>query len=303
MTESDSSGKSIELDRSKLTFEQAEGVEPLPSPLAAREISPQLRALLWNVLHDSLKQDETYDPTGYSGASHIEDNWERVLKDWHVQRLHQMVDEFDHKFASQEAKVKRIIQKGNYLEIFGLLEFVIRHGSCPYRLAGGIEWALRKSRAAYTVTDRGKTIAPLSNEGEARIVQKTFADLSHSEFGGALSHLREAARLLNEGSDAESIRESIHAVVSVARLLDPDASTMLSPALKRLEKEGVVHPVIRQGFEKIYGYTNAEQGIRHEILDKPGDVDSTDAQFMFGACSAFVSYLIGKARKAKIDIE
>ena len=53
------------------------------------------------------------------------------------------------------------------------------------------------------------------------------------------------------------------------------------------------------GFAAIYGFTSDEKGIRHPLLDDhTAKVDETDALFMIGACAAFVSYLINKARAA-----
>jgi hypothetical protein len=43
-----------DLDRTKLTFEQAEGLEPLPAQLKPRELTQRLRASLWYVLHQHL---------------------------------------------------------------------------------------------------------------------------------------------------------------------------------------------------------------------------------------------------------
>jgi hypothetical protein len=40
--------------RKRLTFEQAEGVEPLPEQLKLKELSQQLRSALWRVVYDSL---------------------------------------------------------------------------------------------------------------------------------------------------------------------------------------------------------------------------------------------------------
>jgi len=58
-----------------------------------------------------------------------------------------------------------------------------------------------------------------------------------------------------------------------------------------------MHGALKKGFLAIYGFTSDEQGIRHALLDKDApDVDEVDALFMIGACSAFVSYLINKAR-------
>ncbi|MDI3562541.1 hypothetical protein [Bradyrhizobium sp. Arg816] len=54
---------------------------------------------------------------------------------------------------------------------------------------------------------------------------------------------------------------------------------------------------MKNGFNSLYNYTSDEKGIRHALLDdSAAKVDETDALFMFGACAAFVSYLIGKAR-------
>jgi hypothetical protein len=42
-------------------------------------------------------------------------------------------------------------------------------------------------------------------------------------------------------------------------------------------------------------------GFRHPLLDDPSArVDETDGLFMIGACAAFVSCLINKARSARL---
>jgi len=43
-------------DRKRLTFEQAEGAEPLPSQLQTKQMSSELHALLWEVLHNSMQR-------------------------------------------------------------------------------------------------------------------------------------------------------------------------------------------------------------------------------------------------------
>jgi hypothetical protein len=84
----------------------------------------------------------------------------------------------------------------------------------------------------------------------------------------------------------------------VARLLEPSADT-LGPALSRLARADHIHPALKDGMNKLYGYTNDQQGIRHALLDDgEAKVDEADALFMFGACASFVTYLIGKARQS-----
>ena len=43
------------IDRTKVTFEQAEGLAPLPQQLKAREISSELRAIMWAYIFGELE--------------------------------------------------------------------------------------------------------------------------------------------------------------------------------------------------------------------------------------------------------
>ncbi len=110
--------------------------------------------------------------------------------------------------------------------------------------------------------------------------------------GGSAAHLKNAAECINGQDWAGSIRESIHAVESVARQLDPKASTALGPALAALEKRVSLHPALKSAFTKLYGYTSNEQGIRHPLLKQDSaNVGMDEAVFMLGACASFSSYL------------
>ena len=78
--------------RKKLSFEQAEGIEPLPSQLKLREVSPKLRAVLWNRIHSYL--DDATEHSAY-GTSYIQKPWSTILKAEHVYRQHGMADDFE----------------------------------------------------------------------------------------------------------------------------------------------------------------------------------------------------------------
>jgi len=113
---------------------------------------------------------------------------------------------------------------------------------------------LANCHAAYTVIKEGPTIVPATTPEEASMVRTAFETLSEAGFDGARTHLQQAAECVNAGDYAGCVRESIHAVESVARLLDRNASTTLAPALEALEKHMRLHPALRQAFEKMYGY-------------------------------------------------
>jgi hypothetical protein len=278
-------------DRIRLSFEQAEGVEPLPSQLQLREVSQELRAVLWNTIRGRL---QSCTKRSDYGKAYLDSPWFLILRDEHVYRQHKMVDDWINVAEDRSREVRRIFEHGDYIAIFGWLEFVLKHPSCPQDLHKQIEGNLRYSRAAYRVIDK-QVICPIASTAEHATIVKAFADLDATQFKGARAHLRNAASNLTAGEFADSVRESIHAVESVCQTLDPSAD--LSKALARLEQKISIHGGMRKGFTSLYGYTSDEDGIRHALLEGgQARVDEADALFMIGACAAFVSYLLNKAR-------
>lgn len=278
--------------RMKLSFEQAEGIEPLPSQLKLREVSPKLRAFLWDRIHSYLA--DATERSEY-GSSYLDKPWSMILKEEHVYRRHRMADDFKNNAKGLIKETRDIFENGDYVAIFGWLEFVLKHPACPSKVANEIDASLRFCRAAYRVVEH-RVICPIASDTEHASIVRAFADLAATQFNGARAHLGKAASHLTVGAYADSVRESIHAVEAVCRTLDPSAD-ILSKALKKLEQKISIHPAMKNGFTSLYAYTSDEKGIRHALLDdSTAKVDEADALFMFGACSAFVSYLINKAR-------
>lgn len=282
-------------DRKRLTFEQAEGAEPLPSQLKLKEISPELRARLWSVFHQLLTEARQKSPWG--AEDELEGRLPEVLYEWHVVRCYQPADEFAPSYKYWLDQLKPLFMEGHYTKLLGFLQWVLRQESRPYGLDIAVDEAFRESRAAYALFEND-TIVPIGSDPEHETLARAFADVGTSEFHGARAHLRNAASELTAGNYGPSIRESIHAVEAVARVLEPGAQT-LGPALSKLGKSVRIHPALGKGFGSLYGFTSDEKGIRHALLDEPmAQVDETDALYMLGSCAAFVSYLINKARQA-----
>jgi hypothetical protein len=280
-----------DVERSKLTFEQAEGVEPLPAQLQLREVSPQLRAVLWSYVHSRLR--ESIERSEYS-RSYLGKPWSMILMDEHVYRQHRMVDDFVNDPTELISETRAIFEHGNYLGIFGWLEFVLKHPNCDHGFASNVDRILRYCKAAYRVVDK-KVICPIGSETEQTVLTKAFADLASTQLNGARQHLRYAVTRLTQGAYADSVRESIHAVEAVCVTLEPTAD-VLSKALAKLEQKISIHPAMKKGFTSLYAYTSDEGGVRHALLEDEAKVDEADALFMLGACASFVTYVLNKAR-------
>lgn len=278
--------------RKRLTFEQAEGAEPLPAQLQLKELSQGLRARLWDVVYRSFKDSREYG----DDRPYFRQPWASIFEGMHIYRYHLMADEFENDFDELVRQTKIVFVDGNYLAVFGWLQWVLRTGNAPYEFDEEIGRALHRSGAAYRLLE-GRTIVPVGSATELATLEQAFADLVASEFHGARAHLRNAAELLTAGKWADSIRESIHAVELVAEVLEPSGE--FSKAMAKLEGSVKIHGALKQGFKNLYGYTSDQEGIRHPLLDEPvAAADEADALFMIGACAAFVSYLINKARAA-----
>lgn len=271
----------------RLTFEQREGLAELPSQLQPGTLSKELRALLWQIVYDSIDID--YD-------RNVREPWRTILRDRHVRRLHRMVDQFDPGFRAIRADLGPFFEQGGFGDVMGFVEFVLRHPGCPRGFRTQVEGALLTSRAAYRLVD-GDTIGPFASEAEGAAVSAAIEAANAAGLQGARRHLKQAASFATAGNWADSVRESIHAVESIAVTLDPAAAT-LGPALKTVADRTGMHPALREALSRLYGYTSDESGIRHALLEGDANVDEADALFMLGACSSFVTFLIAKSRSA-----
>lgn len=277
-----------------LSFSQRNGLSPLPNQLELGYLSTEVRSLIWNEIYLSIMRTE--ENLEYIGI-YLGGDWTAVLKDYYVRVLHKPVHLFSNERDRNVRKLSDFIFNAKFNIVFDFIEFVLQHPLHPPSLRNGIKNALTDGRAAYRVIN-GNTVTPIGTDEEAQAIEKGVLDAKHAKLDGASSHLLASAGSLRHGKWADSVRESISAVESVAVLLAPEQKT-LGAALNSLQKSGHLHGALKDAFAKLYGFTSDEEGIRHALVyDDNAKVDEADALFMLGACAAFVSYLISKGRSA-----
>lgn len=274
-------------DLSNLPFSQRTGLAPVPPQLQLGEVSNELRRLIYY----SVKKE--FDRFTRFGGSHsyFDERWRVVANDMHVIFFEQSPRSFENSPFKIEQTLERLIARTNLAQLFDLVEFLAKHPDCSSALKSDLADVFVRARAAYRLI--GEQIVAIGTEEQGVAVEKAIGDAEVAGVGAARRHLISAGAELRTGNWANSVRESIHAVEAIARKIDPDANT-LGPALKKLEQNGYIHGSLKSGFEKLYGYTNDERGIRHALSEEEARVDEVDALFMLGACASFVSYLISK---------
>lgn len=284
--------QAVDRDPGVLTFSQAQSYEELPKPLALEELPREARMRVWNSLHSFIWEEVWLDP---DGIPRFDANpWPAILFSVHTDHFVRAVDDWpdDRYYFLKPTDLRSDLEELPFNKAFDLIQFILRHPKCPRSLVGEMKKVFADSQLAYTI-DEGPppTIVPAVTREEGTMIVESLRVLRAGSLEGSVAHLHKASEGINMGDWAGSIRESIHAVEAVARQLDPAART-LGQALKPLRADRTLHPALRAGLEKLYGYTCDEQGVRHALLEEDqSNVSVDEAVFMLGACASFASYL------------
>jgi hypothetical protein len=207
-----------------------------------------------------------------------------------------------------EAFIRDYFFNSEWYLIYDLIQYLIGLDFNKNKNEQFIEYLnsiLESEFSGYRILDN--KVAPISNQLEFDELSKSFSiTKQYTNLHGANIHLQKALELISDRKNPDyrnSIKESVSSVEATCRMITKENS--LGKALKKLESKGLdIDMQLKDGFEKIYSYTNnKENGIRHAIIDNPKETEFEDAKYMLISCSAFINCLIGKAEKSRIKIE
>ena len=278
--------------RRNLTFSQAEGLAGLPGPLKLGDMPHEFRVQVWSGIYIYM------NAAVYRGT--LTGPWNNIFSMLWMYYFKRTLDEIPKHPEDVMDCIKGVIMQMPYNEVFDLLTALMRHQECPQEVLEYIGGRLQANQMAYYLDTSGSpTFVPQSFPQEGEAVCDAMSVLAESGIDGAHTHLLNAAGAINQGKFADAVRESIHAVESVAKVISGQAHRTLGPAIKELqERQLLTHDALAEGFIKLYGYTNDEKGIRHALQEEDkANVGQEEAVFMFGACASFCGYLCRKQAK------
>lgn len=266
---------------------------PLPTQLELKQVSDQQKSLL---CYNYKEHGEGSIEFVY-GRGNCACKWLGTFtKNVWVRHLNNSISKYDDRWIVLWPGLENLIMTEPYNAVFDFLEFTLRDENVPKKLKEEIKSTFEEARSAYRVID--DQIVAIGQEEQGAAYLSAINKAGDGGYASARSHLIAAGREISLENWADSVRESITAVESIARVVAEGKTNTLGNALKILDKDGVINPVLKAGFEKLYGYTNGEEGVRHALLEKDeANVDETDALFMLGACASFVSYLIARSNQ------
>lgn len=203
-------------------------------------------------------------------------------------------------------------------QVYNLVEFLVKHHYFILHHVGGFHIDQRKldsikegmesrfnhmfemERSGFRFI--GGVLSPITDQVELDAVATSLDQLNEAKLEGAKKHIQTALELFSKRPTPDyrnSIKESISAVESVAKIIGSKDGDGISLALKVLGDKANLHGALKSAFEKLYGFTSDDDGIRHAMIDDPS-VGFDEAKYMIVSCSAFCSYLLGKAQSVDL---
>lgn len=275
------------------SFSERHGYKPVRTLIQRDNLDEDTRREIWNLLavlpreFDKFFRDDT------------ESNILEALWVWHFE------EDRDAKPTdfSIWRRIKDAVYNDQWNEVLDLLERFGKYWNRnETRESAGLKQAYLKALndcfesnlVGYRVI--GLEITPVDSNVEAEAISGALVD--SEVVAGARHALGRAVELLADRASPDypnSIKESISAVEAIVKKVTDEGT--LGAGLKKLEAAGLsVHPALKGAWSQMYGWTSADDGIRHGGIEA-ADADQALAKYVLVACSAFVSYLTEKGLK------
>lgn len=264
------------------------------TPLQIDSMNEALRVSIWNLLLTIINIDGSDGAWQYS-LRHLAEYFFKLPTDSVPKGISLRGREW----------LRNRYQALEWYEVYNLLEFITQNAefiSDTYDTSSKIlkfaNDVLERERSGYRFINGQLT--PITNEIEMKSIEDALAAAKRAGLGGVVEHLKTSVQLLGKRPEPDyrnSTKEAISAVESAAKRISGVESGGLDAALKKLGSVSELHPALKDGFLKLYGYSSDEDGIRHAILGE-AKVGFDEAKFMLVSCSAFVNFLVSKAESA-----
>jgi hypothetical protein len=207
----------------------------------------------------------------------------------------------EHVPRGYEAGIKAIRDwffKADWWQVYNFLEFLIAEFDRPpfgtdHAFSERISFFLEREKSGYRILSH--QFVAITDPIELSAVSEAAS--SSAKFAGAREHMRASIGLFSRKPKADyrnSIKEAISAVEAAARVVTGSPKATLGDALKVLSSKIAIHPAMKDGMNKLYGYTSDEGGIRHALLEE-SNIDEAEAKFMIVTCSAFVNFCVQRS--------
>jgi hypothetical protein len=272
-------------------FSDRMGYTQAPKEFQIESMNDELRNSLWNWLYETIAVDRI------KSIATLKKDYFKIP--------------IDSDFFNEDSldEIKGRFMSNKWYEPYNIIEFTFQsivsylHSLNKLRLenvAIRLNKILERELSGYRMVEG--LLVRITDEEEVKSIRNAMSEPASSGMDGASQHIKKALSLLGKKPEpdyANSIKESISAVESVCKLITGEKSGGLDKALAKLDAQVSFHAGLKKGFLSLYGYTSDQDGIRHAILEQK-DIGFAEAKYMLVTCSAFVNFVLEKARQAKL---
>ena len=247
-------------------FSQRKGFKPIREAVQFETMDESLRNAIWNCFHNHVLQRRGFFDVSRGSLTLTYGEIHEFADSFWSLFLKKAIDTRPQNDNGIYNEIRQNFFRFHWYEVYDFIEFVVSHVSDTTNFQHVLNLSLESEMAAYRMV-HGK-IVEITNPTELNAVD---AAMSQSDFPGASQHLKRALELVSDKHKPDarnSIKESISAVESAAKSITQTPKATLDDAVKVLEKQGNLHPCLKAGFSKLYGYTSDEGGIRHAMLEE-----------------------------------
>lgn len=260
-----------------MRFSQRKGYTPVSEIIQTDNMSDEFRNSLWNVLHFILWNN-----------THFMQGTEKGFQTYtNVLIVHYFKEAIDDILISRSYYIRTYFFKCPWYEVYDFLEFTLNYLKME-SLNEQINSVLERELSGYRFI--GGSFTNITDEQEITMLEEALAD---TDYPGVKAHLKRALELMSNRENPDyrnSIKESISAVESLAKVITNNPKATLGDALGVMERTKKLHPALKSSFSSMYGYTSDEGGVRHAMLGEP-NLTASDAKFFLLSCTSFINYI------------
>jgi hypothetical protein len=287
-----------------MKFSERYGYEQVRTSLQIESVDDGLRNRLWNVICIMFFHDVPKYSSANSNYLPNNNRVSRLLENLYHSYFKERTDKIPLYYMEAVKQLRDYYTTCTWHGVYDFLEFLAGYlrsnQTAQSNFVSSINEILKEEVAGYRFV--GDQIVQITDEVEIVAIERALQ--VPDSLKSVKDHLQQALSHLADRKSPDyrnSIKESISAVEALCGIITKQPNGTLGQTLKLVDMAADLHPALKEGFNKLYGYTSDADGIRHAMMEE-SNLDQEDAKFMLVSCSAFVNYLIVKANKAGIAL-
>ncbi len=268
-----------------MNFSERHGFIVTKNVIQKNSMDTELRTGLWNVINIYI-----CEPMSRERDVLTENSFFGFFFEFYFSFLKWETDTIPYSIERVTKQLKTVFMGWPWYKIYDFLEFIVTTDSPidAYDFTESCNFILKRELSGWRMV--GDQVTPITNDEELNSIEEALT-LNEEKFKSVTIHFAAALSKLSDRTNPDyrnSIKESISAVESIAKIISGKSSDTLNSALDKIKGKLALHRNFEKAVKEMYNYTSDSGGIRHAMKDEITP-DFDDAKYMLVICSAFTN--------------